>query len=151
MKKKKIITICASAAHYQYLFDIQKQLRSFGYTVIIPKTAYLMRRTNNFDVAFHKTWYKDKKAYKKKTQLMTAHFKEVMKADAILVANFEKNGLSGYIGGNVLMEMTLAFHYKKPIFLYHDIVEELPLKEEVYGMQPIFIEEDLGKIKKKLR
>ena len=41
-------------------------------------------------------------------------------------------------------------HYKKPIFIYNNISEELPIKEEVYGMQPIFIEGDLGKIEKKL-
>src|SRR5579872_6934347 len=124
MKQTKIITICASVAHYKYLFDIQKELRALGYTVIIPKTAYLMKHTNNFDVNSHKTWYKDKNDYKKKTQLIKAYFKEILKADAILVVNFEKNGLSGYIGGNVLMEMTLAFHYKKPIFIYHPISEE---------------------------
>jgi UDP-N-acetylglucosamine:LPS N-acetylglucosamine transferase len=150
MIKKKIITICASVAHYKYLFDIQKELRALGYTVIIPKTAYLMKRNNNFDVNFYKTWYKDKSDYKKKTQLIKAHFKEVLKSDAILVVNFEKNGLPGYIGGNVLMEMTLAFHYKKPIFIYHHISEDLSIKEEVYGMEPIFIDEDLLKIKKKI-
>jgi hypothetical protein len=151
MSKKKIITICASTSHYEYLFDLQKKLRLLGYTVIIPKTANVMKRNNNFDVTFYKTWYKDKATYKKKTQLMKAHFREVIKADAILVANYEKNGLSGYIGGNVLMEMTLAFYFKKPIFIYHNLAEKLPLKEEVYGVQPIFIEEDLEKIKKKLQ
>lgn len=150
MKKKKIITICASAAHYTYLFDLQKQLQAMGFTVIITKIANLMRRTNNFDVMSYKTWYKNKNDYKKKTQLMKAHFRKVMKSDAILVANFGKNGIPGYIGGNVLMEMVLAFHYKKPIFIYNTISEDLSLKEEVYGMQPIFIEGSLEKIKSRL-
>jgi hypothetical protein len=48
---------------------------------------------------------------------MKGHFKKVLDSDAILVTNFEKNGVEGYIGGNVLMEITLAFHYKKPIFI----------------------------------
>jgi len=151
MNKRKIITICASVSHYHYLFDLQKNLRKMGYTVIIPKTAYAMKRTNNFEVSAHKTWYTNKNDYKKKTQLMKAYFKEVMRSDAILVANFEKNGLPGYIGGNVLMEMVLAFHYKKPIFVYNNISEDLGIKEEIYGMQPIFIEEDLEKIKRKLQ
>lgn len=61
--------------------------------------------------------------------------------------NNEKNGVLGYIGGNVLMEMTIAFHFKKPIFIVNDISEDLPLKEEVYGMQPVFLNGDLSKIK----
>jgi len=150
MHKDKVIALCASVSHYKYLFDIQKELRLLGYTVIIPKIAYLMKRNNNFDVSFYKTWYRNKSDYKKKTQLMKAHFREILKSDAILVVNFEKNGVPGYIGGNVLMEMTLAFHYKKPIFIYHAISEELSLKEEIYGMQPVFIDEDLSKIKKKI-
>ena len=150
MKMQKIITICSSAAHYKNVLEIEKQLRSMGYKVIIPKTANIMKKTNNFDVASYKTWYKNENDYDKKTQLMKEHFKKVIKADAILVTNFEKNGLTGYIGGNVLMEMVLAFHYKKPIFIYNDIDDKLGIKEEVFGLRPIFIKSDLNIIKKKL-
>src|SRR5258708_750064 len=146
MKNRKVITICASAAHYTYLFEIQKQLRKLGYKVLIPTSAYKMKRMNNFDVTFHKTWYNDHKDYKKKSKLMNDHFKKVLAADAILVANFEKNGMPGYIGGNVLMEMTLAYHYKKYLFVYNEISEKLGIKEEIYGMQPHFINNDLTKI-----
>jgi diphthamide synthase subunit DPH2 len=145
--KKKIITICASAAHYRQVLEIEKELKSLGFLVKIPKTANVMKRTNNFDVASYKTWYKSKADYQKKTKLMKDHFKKVLEADAILVTNFEKNKLQGYIGGNVLMEMTLAFHYKKPIFIYNPISEELGIKEEVYGLHPTFIDGDLKKIK----
>jgi hypothetical protein len=150
MKKPKIITICSSAAHYRNVFEIEKQLKAMGYKVKIPKTANVMKRTNNFDVSTYKTWYKNKNDYKKKTQLMKGHFDKILASDAILVANFEKNGLPAYIGGNVLMEMVLAFHYKKPIFIYNNISEDLNIKEEVYGLNPIFIDHDLGIIRKKL-
>lgn len=150
MKKPKIITICSSAAHFRNVLDIEKQLKAMGYKVKIPKTANVMKRTNNFDASFYKTWYKNKNDYKKKTLLMKDHFKKVTEADAILVANFEKNGLSGYIGGNVLMEMALAFHYKKPIFIYNNISEDLSIKEEVYALTPIFLDHDLNIIRKKL-
>lgn len=121
-----------------------------GYKVKIPKTANIMKRTNNFDISSYKTWYNNKNDYKKKTQLIKGHFKKVLEADAILVTNFEKNGLRGYIGGNVLMEMVLAFHYKKPIFIYNNISEDLSIKEEVYALNPIFLGQDLSIIQKKL-
>jgi len=146
MNKTKIITICSSATHYRNVIEIEKELKKLGFKVKIPGVAKIMQRTDNFDVAFYKTWYKNKADYKKKTQLMNEHFKKVIDADAILVTNFEKNGLQGYIGGNALMEMTLAFHYKKPIFIYSQISEKLGIAEEIYGMNPIFINGELKKL-----
>ena len=146
MKHKKIICICASASHYRQALEIQEELKKKGYKVKVPKTANIMKRSNNFDVSAYKTWYKNKKDYSKKTQLMKGHFKKVIESDAILVTNFDKNGLEGYIGGNALMEMTIAFHYKKPIFIYNKISEELPVKEEIYGLNPIFLNGDLKRI-----
>jgi UDP-N-acetylglucosamine:LPS N-acetylglucosamine transferase len=150
MKHKiKIITICSSASHYKQVLEIEKQLKALGYRVKIPKTANIMKRTNNFDVSTYKTWFANKKDYKKKTLLMKEHFKKVLEADAILITNFDKNGLVGYIGGNVLMEMVIAFHYKKPIYIYNDISADLSIKEEIYGMNPIFLNGDLRIISEK--
>lgn len=148
MKRQiQIITICSSASHYKSVLEVEKQLKKLRYKVKIPKTARIMQKTNNFNLQTYKTWHKNKEDYKKKAQLMKGHFKKVMEADAILVTNYEKNGLEGYIGGNVLMEMALAFHHKKPIFVLHSISERLPIKEEVFGLFPIFLDGDLNKIK----
>lgn len=148
---KKTITICSSGSHYKNAVDIEKSLKMLGFKVLIPNTAKVMKENNNFDINLYKTWFKDKKNYFKKTKYMEDHFKKVIKADAILVTNFEKNGIKGYIGGNVLMEMTIAFHYKKPIFIYNDIAEDLNIKEEVYGLNPVFIDRDLQIIAKRFQ
>lgn len=110
-----------------------------------------MKKNNDFDVTHYKTWFKNKDDYSKKTKLMLGHFKKVIESDAILVTNYEKNGIPGYIGGNTLMEMTLAFVNKKPIFLLNPIDENLGIKEEVYGMNSIFINGNLTLISKKLK
>ena len=144
MKKIKTIVICSSASFYKALFPIQNTLKSFGYKVILPKTAHKMKKNNNFDVSLHKTWYKNPQDYHKKKALMDAHFKEVVKGDAILVVNLEKNGVKGYIGGNALMEITLAYFYKKPIFILNDIDENSLIKEEVYGVGSVFLKGDLN-------
>ena len=44
------------------------------------------------------------------------------------------------------MEMTVAFHNKKKIFIYNKISDELAFAEEVYGMNPKFLSGDLKKI-----
>ncbi|OGE44817.1 hypothetical protein A3B39_00170 [Candidatus Daviesbacteria bacterium RIFCSPLOWO2_01_FULL_37_10] len=151
MKKVKIITVCCSAAFYKQALDIEKQLKKLGFKVKIPYIAYIMKKNNNFDVSFYKTWHKDKKQYPKKTKLMDIHFKKVLQADAILVLNFEKDGIQGYIGGNGLLEMFLAYIHKKPVFIYNPIPDDLNIAEEVYGLNPIFINQDLGVISASLR
>src|SRR3990167_4062096 len=66
-------------------------------------------------------------------------------ADAILVCNYDKNGIAGYVGANTLLEMGLAFHLRKPIYLLNAI-PEVSYKEEILGMQPIVIDGDLERI-----
>ena len=70
---------------------------------------------------------------------MRGHFEEVEKADAILVLNYEKHGIQNYIGGNVLMEMAIAFWLKKPIFIMNELPENSAFEEEIKGMEPILL------------
>lgn len=134
-----ILSICCSAAFYRQAVAIQAQLTEAGYIVIIPTTAEKMKESGDFEVSHYKTWFADSKDYHKKTALMRGHFEEVGKADAILVLNYEKHGVKNYIGGNVLMEMALAFYLKKPIFLLNEIPEDSPFLEELKGLGPIVL------------
>lgn len=147
---RKIITICSSASHYKQVLEIEEKLKEMKFIVKIPTTARIMQKQNNFDVAFYKTWLQDKNHYSKKRKLMSEHFRKIISSNAILVLNLEKNGVDGYIGGNVLMEMALAFHYSKPVFIYNDIDDNLSIKEEVYGLAPFFIKQDLMLIAKRI-
>ena len=38
------------------------------------------------------------------------HFKKIEKSDAILVLNYPKGAVNGYVGGASLMEMGLAYY-----------------------------------------
>ena len=137
--KQKTIAICSSASFYKQVLEVEKQLKKLGFKVKIPKIANVMRRNNNFDVSYYKTWFKNEKDYTKKTKLMLHHFNKILKSDAILVLNYDKNGTRGYIGGNTLLEMLIAFLNKKKIFILNEISEKLPIEEEIYGLNPIFI------------
>mgnify|MGYP001590224124 CR=1 FL=1 len=44
------------------------------------------------------------------------HFKKIDWCDAALIANHEKRGVEGYIGGNTLIEIGIAFYTHKPIY-----------------------------------
>ena len=142
----KTITICSSASFYKQVLGVQKELQKRGFKVFIPLTANKMKKSGDFDVKKYKTWYKNAADYGRKTKLMRAHFKKVIEGDAILVLNYEKNGVQGYIEGNGLMEMAIAFHYKKPIYVLNPASETLSFYEEILGMYPTFLNGDLEKL-----
>ncbi|HVC36372.1 MAG TPA: hypothetical protein VNE40_02930 [Candidatus Dormibacteraeota bacterium] len=134
-----VITICSSANFYRQAVDIQTQLEKLSYKTIIPATAERMKKSDDFDVSHYKTWFGDKNDYHQKTALMERHFAEIEKGEAILVLNYEKHGVANYIGGNVLMEMAIAFYLKKPIFILNEIPEESSFLEELIGLNPIIL------------
>ena len=139
---KPTITICSSASFYKQAVEIEAQLSKLGYHVILPITAIRMKESGDFDVSHYKTWFADANDYHKKAELMRTHFEKVAQADAILVLNYEKHGVQNYIGGNVLMEMSLAFWLKKPIFILNELPEASAFEEEIKGMEPILLHGD---------
>lgn len=149
MKKKinKTIVICSSASFYKQVVEVEKQLKDLGFKVKTPLTVAKMKSSGDFRVETYKTWMERPEDYKRKAYLTKKHFKEVEKGDCILVTNYKKNGKNGYIGGAVLMEMAVAFHLKKPIYILNTIDDSSKYKEELYGMLPKVINGDLSKIK----
>ncbi|MEK7623128.1 MAG: hypothetical protein AAB408_00465 [Patescibacteria group bacterium] len=140
------ITICSSASFYQDVIDIEEKLKQAGFAVEIPSTANRMKASNDFVVEHYKTWFGNPEDYVIKKQLMDEHFAKVVGADAILVVNQTKKGIPGYIGGNTLMEMTVAYINHKPIYLWNDIDSTHPFEEEIKGLGSIVIDEDVTKI-----
>lgn len=139
MKKIKTITLCSSASFYKDILKIEKELKDLGFKVKIPLTARKMDKSGNFKVESYKTWFKNPKDYNRKNFLMKNHFKKIINSDAILVINNKKKGINGYVGANGLMEMGLAFHYKKPIYLLNKIEDDFWFTEEILGMFPTFL------------
>lgn len=141
---KPTITICSSASFYKQAVGIESQLSKLGLHVILPITAIHMKESGDFDVSHYKTWFADANDYHKKAELMRTHFEKVAAGDAILVLNYEKHGVPNYIGGNVLMEMSLAFWFKKPIFILNELPEGSAFEEEIKGMEPIVLHGDVA-------
>lgn len=146
MKKIRTIVLCSSASFYEKLFPVKKELEKLGFKVAMPKTALEMKRKNNFDRSFYQTWQKNPKDYHIKRALMNGHFKKIINGDAILVANFDKKGIKGYIGGNVFMEITIAYHYKKPVFILNDVSEDSSIIEEIRAVEVKFLKGSLAKL-----
>lgn len=81
-----------------------------------------------------------------KESAINEHFRKVEWCDAILVANYDKKGIAGYVGGNTLIEIGLAFYLKKPIYLLKEVSTELTYKQEILAMKPILLNDDISLI-----
>lgn len=139
----EVITICASASFYRHVVEIQEELEKMGYRVLIPFTAEKMKQAQNYNLQGFKPKPEE---VEWKSQLMHAHFDKVEEGDICFVVNDDKHGIKNYIGGNVLMEMTLAFRARKPIVILNDIPKESSFYEELMGMQPIILHGDIQKL-----
>lgn len=140
------IVICSSAAFYEQAVAVQTQLVKTGRKVVLLATAEKMKLAGDYDVSKYKTWFANADDYDKKAFLMHEHFDKIAAGDAILVLNYEKNGKPNYIGGNVLMEMAVAFHLQKPIYVLNPLDETSPYYEELAGCLPIVLEGDITKL-----
>ena len=142
------ITICSSANFYQHAVEVEEALRALGFEVHLPKSAVRMKQLGDFTV--RKTWLADVGDYDKKADFMRAHFDRVAEGDAVLVVNDEKHAVKNYIGGNVLLEMSLAFYLRKPIFVLNGLPEGSPFEEEILGMMPVVLNGSLDGLTEEL-
>ena len=83
---------------------------------------------------------------KKKCNFIKAWHKLIVEGDAVLICNFDKNGVKNYIGGNTLMEMGFAHVENKKIFLLNT-VPDVSYRDEILAMGPVIINGDLKRIK----
>jgi len=151
------ITICGSIAFYEEMERLKTSLETSGHEVFIPLLSNeapvemgggkkinfgkYVEENGGMD-AFppnHRIWDLKEKAIRD-------HYEKIEWCDAIVVSNHEKRGIAGYIGGNTLIEIGVAFFLKKPIYILNPISAELSYRQEIYGMKPIFLNNDLTTI-----
>ena len=127
------ITLCSSAKFFENLWDIKKSLEEIGHEVLLPS----MKDFHHLD---------EDSLAKVQYDLINEHFQKIDQSQAVYVANYDKNGIAGYIGGNSFLEMGLAFYRKIPIFLLNDIPQQVSYREELIALKPIVVGEDWNKL-----
>ena len=145
------ITLCGSIAFYDEMLGIKKELEELGHKVTLPPFEVKDENGNMIPV---KEYYVKRKAetndaswiWDRKEEAMRLHFQKVAWSNAVLILNYDKNNVPNYIGANTLLEMGLAFHLHKKLFLLNGI-PEINYKEEILGMKPVVVSKDLTKIK----
>ncbi len=151
------ITLCGSIAFYSEMEQIKIALENKGHEVFIP----LLSNEAPSDMGGGKKVYfgqyiednggidafpPDHQIWNLKGKAILDHFKKIEWCDAILVCNYEKKGVGGYVGGNTLIEIGVAFFLNKSIYILNPISSSLSYKQEIYGMKPVFIGGNINQI-----
>ena len=134
------IFVCCSKHFYHQLPPVIAQLEQHGHTITPP---------NSYDEPFKEEEMKvrgDEEHRAWKAAMIRLQEEKVRANDAILVMNFEKNGVPNYIGGATFLEIFKAFELGRKVFLYNPIPESI-FSDELHGMNPLVIHRDLQKIR----
>jgi len=121
------------------MLEVQKLLEELGHEAIIPLDTHdcLKNPELNSNLEWGMNLNIDKD-----------HFNKIESSDAILVLNYPKNNIKGYIGGSSLMEIAVARHFDKKIFILHDLPNEDQVRYalEIKVTRPIILNGDISNI-----
>ena len=112
---------------------LQDELEKNGFTVFAPEA-------DETGVDYSKLSKHEQTDVKK--NFIDNHIEKIQKSDAILIANYTKNGITNYIGANTFLEMGFAYILKKKIFLLNEIPEQQNTVE-IEALRPILLNGNL--------
>jgi len=135
----KIFVIC-SKKFFDRIPAIQQKLEDMGHVLTFPNTY----PATDIEDKYRQLSKEEIKKWRR--EMFKMSLESVGKNEAVLVLNFEKDGVKNYIGGSTFMEMYDAYRMGKKIFLYNEIPEGI-LADEIEGFEPIVINGDLNRIK----
>lgn len=123
------------------MFEVQETLTKQWHTVnLSPGIKFFVENPNA------KMDFEQELQFCKETGIMKRFFDEIETSEAILFLNYDKKWISGYIGASVLMEIGIAYHFDKKIFLINPIDKSQWYALEVLLTNPTIINGDLNKI-----
>jgi hypothetical protein len=136
------IAICGSMKFYLEMRAIKEGLEVLGHEVLVPLDTFseeipMEARTDVTD--------EEKITAKIEYNFIREHFFKIQVSEAVLILNYDKNGIKNYVGGNTFLEMGYAYGLGKKIFLMNP-VPDMNYAIEMHSMQPVVIDGDLTRI-----
>ncbi|MFK7804805.1 MAG: nucleoside 2-deoxyribosyltransferase [Anaerolineae bacterium] len=113
--RNNTITICGSMAFIDEMEQLASELQSGGFETYTPQRSENDLNWDNLSA---------EEANKRKRGFIDEHLALIRQSDYLLIANYAKNGIKGYIGANTLMEIAFAYALNIPIFVLHPIGEQ---------------------------
>ena len=123
------------------MLEVRNKLENLGHEAFVSKfaEAYLGKTDKEIETL---TLY-----HKNERDAIRAFWEVIKVSDAVLVLNYDRRGISNYIGGNTLMELGFAHVLKKKIFLMNPIPEIEYYKSEIEAVRPVILNEILERIR----
>jgi hypothetical protein len=135
------IGIIGSMQHTEKMIDLRDQLIGLGHEAYITNLAAPFIGKSDEEK-------EQIKLEQKNNQDAIREFWQLMQGgDAVLVANYDKNGIANYIGGNAFLEIGFAHVLNQKIYLLNPIPEIKFYDTEIAAMKPTVINGDLTLIK----
>jgi len=138
------ITICGSVKFAKDFVEIYHQLEKLGHQPMMHEKMFGI--ADGTATAIIDGIEKDHAKLKRQEGFIKWWYNCIKRGDAILVCNFDKNGIKNYIGGNTLMEIGFAHVNNKKVFLLNPIPEEVSYADEIKAMVDVVLNGDLNKI-----
>jgi hypothetical protein len=135
------IGVAGSMQFTEKMIDLCDQLERMGHTAFMSKFAPLFVGKTDEEKEVIKINQKNK------SDAIREFWKPMQDANALLVANFDKQGIKNYIGGNAFLEMGFAHVLNQKIYLLHPIPKMPYYETEIIAMKPQIINGDLTLIK----
>ena len=135
-----IVTICGSMQFHKEMETARDALLARGFRVYVPGEVDDLSKNE-----FYMNSDDDRIGAKIEYDLIREHFRKVEIADAILILNYEKKGIPGYIGGNTFLEMGYAFGLGKQVYLLNPI-PKMDYYTEMVAIQPTILHGNLKKL-----
>lgn len=138
------IMICGSMHFAKEMMEAKKRLEEMGHEAEVPCDTQKFIDEPDFTTDNHEENHK----HCIENDIIRKCFNTIAESDAILLLNYPKNDIDGYVGASGLMEIGLAYHLGKKIFLLNPPprLEEAKYTHEILIMQPVILNGDLGKI-----
>ena len=137
------ITICGSSTFRIDMVEFKKRLTGLGHEAIVHPVYEELVAGRNPELAER---IKHEHAnVKREGDFIRWYYNSIVGSDAILVLNFDKNGIQNYVGGNTLMEMGYAHVHDKKIFLLNP-VPNISYSDEIFAMDPVILNGNLKRI-----
>lgn len=139
----KSVVICGSVKFRKEMVEARDKLNEMGYEGIICSVMEDLALGRNPELL--RRIEENHSQVKKEYGFIKWYYNNIVNSDAILVLNYDKNGINNYIGGNTLMEIAFAYVNDKKIFLLNP-VPEISYRDEIVAMEPILLNGDLSKM-----
>ena len=136
------IVICGSMTTSKEMLKTKEELVSLKHEVVLPDFTEDHAKLSITEEMHHKESIESKIEH----DLIRGYFEKIKDGDAIMIANIERKGIPGYIGGNSFLEMAFAHVLNKKIYLLNSI-PNMGYTDEMIAMAPIILNENYNLIK----